>query len=375
MVIGFDGNEANTDARVGIHAYAYAIFSHMVPLLGEDMLRVYLKDKPMSDLPKKSNNVSYERVGPRRLWTQIGLPFRLFTEKKKPDIFFTPSHYAPRFSPVPVAIAVMDVSFLHFPETFAKKDLLQLTNWTKYSIKKARVIFTISQASKNDILEKYHVPKDRVVVTYPGIRDITSLRPEVFSKHMTKTEFGIKGDYFLFVGTLQPRKNIVGLVEAFSKLLKEKKIPEDVSLVIVGKKGWLYEEIVQAPEMYDVKNLVKFLEFVDDEDLPLLYKNAIAFVLPSLYEGFGLPVLEAMNYGCPVITSSVSSLPEAGGDAALYVDPKDVSDIASKMEKIYKDKNLRSEMIEKGKKQVTKFSWEKSAEKTLEVLREVVGNK
>lgn len=376
MIIGFDGNEANTTRRVGIGAYAYAIYTHMERFLsGDESFRVYMKNAPLPDLPKPSSRLAYEIVGPKRLWTQIGLPFRLFRERKKPDIFFTPSHYAPRFSPVPVAIAVMDVSFLHFPETFAKKDLIQLTSWTAYSIKKASVIFTISDASRNDILEKYHVDSRKVVVTYPGIRTISTLRPDVYSKNMTKTELGINGEYFLFVGTLQPRKNITRLIEAFSRLKKEKKIEDDVKLVIVGKRGWMYEEIIDAPRKYSVVSSVVFLEFVKDEDLPLLYKHAIAFVLPSLYEGFGLPVLEAMKFDCPVIISNVSSLPEAGGDAAIYVDPNDVSDIALKMGKVYQDKKLRTDMIEKGRQQVKKFSWETSAKKTLEVLREVVENK
>lgn len=373
MIIGFDGNEANIENRVGIGSYAYSIFTHMVKYLDDtDKIRVYVKDKPLKDLPRKTPQLSYSVVGPKMLWTQIGLPFRLFTERIKPDVFFTPSHYAPRFSPIPVAIAIMDVSFLRFPETFAKKDLLQLTNWTKYSVRKASRIFTISQASKNDILERYGVSDENVVVTYPGLRDIVSLRPDVYEKQMTHTKLGIKGDYFLFVGTLQPRKNIVRLIEAYSQLRKKKKIPEDVQLVIVGKKGWLFEDIITAPEKYGVTDEVKFLEFVSDEDLPLLYKNAIAFVLPSLYEGFGLPVLEAMNYGCPVITSNVSSLPEAGGDAAIYVNPESVEDIASKMEKVAGDRQLRREMIEKGKTQVKKFSWDTSAEKTLEVLKRIV---
>lgn len=147
--------------------------------------------------------------------------------------------------------------------------------------------------------------------------------------------------------------------------------PEVSSLIIVGKKGWLYEEILEAPKKFGVENKVKFLDFVPDEDLPLFYKNALCFVLPSLYEGFGLPVLEAMQYGCPVITSNVSSLPEAGGDAALYVDPKDVSDIADNLRLMIEKPQLREEFIEKGYKQVNKFSWEKTAKETLKVLEEV----
>ena len=130
---------------------------------------------------------------------------------------------------------------------------------------------------------------------------------------------------------------------------------------------------MNAPEKYGVAQRVKFLDYVADDELMLLYKEAECFVLPSLYEGFGLPVLEAMKYECPVITSNVSSMPEAGGDAAIYVDPESTDDIAEKLKKVLGDKKLRQEMVEKGKKQVKKFSWETSAKKTLDILEEVAG--
>ena len=176
-------------------------------------------------------------------------------------------------------------------------------------------------------------------------------------------KFGIKRDYILFVGTLQPRKNIERLVEAFSKLKNK-----ELELVIVGKKGWQYEEILAAPSKFGVSERVKFLDFVENKDLPSLYKNALCFVLPSLYEGFGLPVLEAMKFGCPVLTSNVSSLPEAGGDAAIYFDPTSAEDIAKSLQLVINDEGLRKEMIKKGYNQVKKFSWEKTAKETLKVL-------
>src|SRR3990167_11051261 len=172
-------------------------------------------------------------------------------------------------------------------------------------------------------------------------------------------KYGIEGNFFFFGGTLQPRKNLLRLIEAFSRICQPELVSgsqskrdsdlrqNDTELVIVVKKGWLYEEILEAPKKFGVEDKVKFLDYVSDEDLPLLYKNALCFVLPSLYEGFGLPVLEAMQYGCPVITSNVSSLPEAGGDAAVYVDPESVDDIASKIKKVIGSKDLRDDMVKK----------------------------
>ncbi|MBI2025951.1 MAG: glycosyltransferase family 4 protein, partial [Candidatus Levybacteria bacterium] len=293
----------------------------------------------------------------------IFYPLNLFLGKR-PDIFFTPTHYAPRFSRVPTAISIMDLSFIHFPNLFVKKDLYQLVNWTRYSVKNASKIFTISESSKSDIIDVYGVGKDKIHVTYPGIKEAVNVR--ILTMDDLRKKFGIDKNYILFVGTLQPRKNIVKLIEAFSKIERENLI-----LVIVGKKGWLYEDILSAPQKFNVSDRVKFLDFVQDQDLPSLYKNALCFVLPSLYEGFGLPILEAMKYGCPVLTSNVSSLPEAGGEAAIYFDPQDANDIKEKIEKVINSPKLRDEMIEKGKQQVKKFSWEKTARQTLQVLEDL----
>ena len=372
MIIGIDGNEANVEKRVGIGEYAFELLSQfssskfIPPKAGQSSkFIIYLKDKPRDDLPSRNENWRYRVVGPRKLWTQIGLPLSLFLHEPRPDVFFSPTHYAPRFSPSPTAISIMDLSYIYYPEMFRKSDLYQLRNWTSYSVKKASKIFTISKASKDDIIKVYEVPSEKVIATYPGIKQF-SMKSQFSNFKKIKDKYGIKGDFILFVGTLQPRKNIVRLIEAFSQIKTK-----DIQLVIVGKKGWLYEEILEAPKKYGIENSIKFLDFVPNEDLSVLYQNALCFVLPSLYEGFGLPVLEAMKYGCPVITSNVSSLPEAGGDAALYIDPLNVSDITAKIKMVFEDNKLRKEMIEKGKKQVAKFSWEKTAKETLKVLEEI----
>lgn len=358
MLIGIDGNEANVLRRVGIGEYSFELlkrFEEFHSQAGEIKFQIYLKNSPLPHMPKPRDGWRYRVIGPKLLWTQIALPLNLFLHRPAPDVFFTPTHYAPRFSPIPMVISVMDLSYIFYPELFKKSDLFQLINWTAYSVKKATKIVTISNASKDDIIKVYKVKSDKVQVIYPGIKA---------GSLMDKKE-NTEGEYILFVGTLQPRKNIVRLIEAFSRLVK--KHPK-IKLIIVGKKGWLWEDILNAPKKFSVEEKVKFLEFVSDEQLASLYQHALCFVLPSLYEGFGLPVLEAMKYGCPVITSNISSLPEAGGDAALYIDPQSTEDIAQKLEKIITDPVLRKELIEKGKKQIQKFSWEKSAQETLKVL-------
>lgn len=371
MLIGIDGNEANVAKKVGISEYAYQLLLQFYKNT-EIRFQIYLKDLPRSDMPKERQGWKYIIVGPRKLWTQIGLPLYLFSHFPRPNVFFSPTHYAPRFSPIPTAISIMDVSYLKYPQLFAKRDLYQLVSWTKYSANAAKRIFTISEASKNDILRGYKKNENEVVVTYPGIKQ-EGEKSNMLNKKELEEKFAIANDYILFVGTLQPRKNIERLIEAFASVIKEKK-QSNINLVIVGKKGWLYQPILEAPKKYGVSGEVKFLEFVSDDDLPSLYSNALMFVLPSLYEGFGLPVVEAMKYGTPVITSNVSSLPEAGGDAALYVNPESVEELTQAMEKLLNSPKLREEMVKKGYKHIKKFSWEKAATETLNVLEEIAKN-
>ncbi len=372
MLIGIDGNEANVTKRVGVGKYAFELLQQFSKAPSSKLqFLIYLKDRPLEDLPKENDFWKYKIVGPKKFWTQIGLPLNLYLDKPRPDVFFTPTHYAPRFCPCPSVISIMDLSFLHFPKMFKVSDLYQLKNWTAYSVKKAARIFTISKASKDDIIKYYHVSEERVVVTYPGTDE------KVVSMQDIREKYGLKGDYILSVGTLQPRKNFVKLIEAFSKIKQSSNgTIEQCQLVIVGKKGWLYEEILEAPKKFGVEDKVKFLDFVPDEDLPSLYQNAQCFVLVSLYEGFGIPALDAMKYGCPVIVSNVSSLPEVVGEAGILVDPDNAEKIAEGLLRVLRlPDEERETMIKKGFEQAKKFSWEKCAQETLEVLKDVATNK
>lgn len=376
MRIGIDGNEANVEKKVGISEYAFQLLTEFTKNTdSKNLFQIYLKDNPRVDLPVKGDHVTYRIVKPSKLWTQIGLPKDLFFHKPRPDVFFSPNHYAPRFSPIPTVISIMDLAFLKFPELFQRDDLYQLINWTKYSVKKAHAIIAISQSTKNDIIKEYHIPQEKVHVVYLGIKEVS--RASYKSMEELSKKYSVSKPYILFVGTLQPRKNVSKLIEAYSKVvssIQNSSPSKDLQLVIIGKKGWMYEEIIEAPKKFDVETRVKFLDFVPDSDLPSFYKHAEMYVLPSLYEGFGLPVLEAMKYGCPVLTSNISSLPEAGGDAALYFDPTDTHDIAKTIEKVLTNEKLRDDMIKKGYEHIKKFSWQKTAKEVLSVL-EGVGSK
>lgn len=381
MIIGIDGNEANVQKRVGISEYAYQLLLQFA----EDRSAkekgitfvIYLKDKPLESLPKENKHWQYRVVKPGKFWTQWRLPLDLYMHHPRPAVFFSMTHYAPRYSPVPTIVSVMDVSYLRFPDMFKTSDLYQLQHWTQYSVRNAKKVLTISNSSRDDIIKIYKKSHNDVVTIYPGIKHIQSLEPRIYGMNQIQTKYNVSGRFILFVGTLQPRKNIARLIEAFSKIKnadQEEKF-KDLQLVIIGKKGWQYEEILAAPEKFGVTESVKFLENVPDTDLDVFYQHALCYVLPSLYEGFGLPVVESMQRGCPVITSNISSLPEAGGDAAIYINPEDTDDIAHKITRVITDEKLRHELKEKGKKQITKFSWKKSAQETLEILEEVANKK
>lgn len=356
MIIAIDGYEANVDSRVGIGRYAYEIIKHIRSTSSPNSFRTYLPDPPLSDMPEQSEKWKYRLAGPKKFWTFLGLPFALTLDQPRADVIFSPTHYVPRWVSIPRVMAIMDVSYLEYPQMFRTRDLHQLVNWTAYSVGVARAILTISEFSKRAIIKAYGVSDKRVIVAYPGL-----------TMPNTQTKGNALGDYILSVGTLQPRKNFTRLIEAFSQI--SPKYP-GLSLVIVGKKGWLYEEILAAPKKHGVESRVQFLNFVSDEELSALYKHAKAFALPSLYEGFGLPVLEAMSFGTPVVVSNVSSLPEIAGEAGIYVDPEDLESIAKGLVEALEGKS-RDERARAAKTQVKKFTWEKAARQTLEVLEKV----
>lgn len=367
MRIGIDGNEANQKERVGIGRYGLELMNQFQRFVNLDLrFTIYLKDVPGRHMPQARDGWEYKVVGPGKLWTQLGLPLNLFLDKNKPDVFWTPTHYAPRFCPCPSVVSIMDLSYLHYPEMFKKRDLYQLRSWSKYSINKAVKILTISKATSTDIMRFYGVKSDKIVVTYPGVKMKSKIQNPKSEQILHK--YGVNSNFILYVGTLQPRKNLVRLIEAF-QLLENKQL----QLVMVGKKGWLYKEIFKRVKELGLEGRVVFTGFVPDEELSIFYKEAKLITLVSLYEGFGLPVLEAMSYGTPVVVSSVSSLPEIVGESGILVDPEDTASIASGIRKVLtmsdSDYNKLGQMA---KEQAAKFNWERTAKQTLAVLQEVV---
>lgn len=367
LKIGINADEANVGNPVGIGQFALNVISNLEKIDKENQYFLYLTSKKNKNLPESRKGWVYKHVWPKKLSTQFALPFNLLLNREHLDVFYTPTHYAPRFCPIPSVVSVMDVSYLLFPEYFAKKDLLQLTNWTKYSVENAKKVVVISENTKSDVLKFYKKKPEDVIVCYPGFtKNVERQISNPQSAEAVKNKYKITNDYIIAIGTLQPRKNYERLIQAFANLKKDGRKEQ---LVIVGKKGWLFEPIFDLVDRLNLKESVIFTGYATDEETKILLKNSLFYVLASLYEGFGIPVLEAQSFGVPVCISNVSSLPEIGGNTALYFKPESVKDIELKMREMFENSVLRKELSLKGKENVKRFNWEMCASGVLKTIR------
>ncbi len=380
MLIGVDASRVARAQRTGTEAYSLHLIRALIETGGEHQFRLYTPAPLSPDVMQSVGlvtprggqaNLSYEvRAIPfPRLWTHLRLAWEV--RRHPPDVLFVPAHVLPLVCPVPAVVTVHDLGYLYYPETHRRFDRWYLDWTTRRHAHLAACVVADSRATRADLIRHYQADPDRIVVVYPG-RDASLTRvvePEAIAA--VKARYSIGGDYFLYLGTLQPRKNLIRLVEAFARL---EPLTADLRLVLAGKKGWLYDDLFARVEALGLKDRVVFTGYVADDDKAPLLSGALALVYPSLYEGFGLPVLEAMACGTPVLTSNVSSLPEVAGSAAFLVDPLDVDAIAQAMSRLINDADLRNTLVEKGYAQIGEFSWAKAAREVLQVL-ESVANK
>lgn len=368
MRIGIDGNEANLENRVGANQYAAELLRSLetLPEAKKHEWVIYLKDKPLPHMPKKREGWRYEVLPGGGLWVLRKLMSHLWFTKIRPDAFFTPSHYAPPFLPMPMVMSIMDLGYLRFPEQFRKYDLYQLKYWGQWSMRKAKKIIAISESVKREIIEHYPWAGDKVTVTYLGY-DKERYDPGKIKEsevERIKKKYGIKGDYILFLSTLKPSKNLEGLLDAFAGIGKT-----DINLVVAGKKGWLYQSIFKKVKELGLEKRVIFTDFVPEEDKSSLVAGSRLLASPSFWEGFGMHVLEAMALGVPVVVSDVGSLPEITDETGFIVNPYDFQDIAKGLKKVV---SLSQTEYNKLSKELTiqaqKFDWEKTAMQTLKIL-------
>ncbi|MGE0129585.1 MAG: glycosyltransferase family 4 protein [Blastocatellales bacterium] len=373
MHIGIDAHAIGA-RQGGNETYIRNLIKSLAGIDGENRYTIYLANARAAAQWREGFTNQYKNFSVRLLppptplvRVPVFLAYELF---RRPVDVLHVQYTAPPFCRVPVVATIHDLAFERMPETFTRRGSFQLKLTVRRTAKKAARIATVSEYSRQDLLGIYKLPPEKVVVTYNGIEShFTPQQASPNEAEQIRQRFGVSRDFLLAVGSLQPRKNLVRLIRAYSKLRSER---EDFTpqLVIVGRKLWLTDGIFDEVNRQRWADDVILTGYVADEDLPALYRAARAFVYPSLFEGFGLPPLEAMACGTPVVTSGVSSLPEVTGDAALLIDPNDEQALANALIEILNNERLRVELREKGIAQAGKFTWRDAAEKTLRLYRE-----
>jgi glycosyltransferase involved in cell wall biosynthesis len=376
MHIGIDAHAIGAQ-QGGNETYIKNLIKSLAEVDGENRYTIYLANAEAAEawrdgFANHHKNFSIRLLPPPTPLVRVPvfLAYELF---RRPVDALHVQYTAPPFCTVPVVATIHDLAFEHLPETFTRRGSFQLKLTVRRTAKRAARIVTVSEYSRQDLINTYHLPPEKVVVTYNGVEPHFSPQPGSASEaEEIHRRFGISRNFLLAVGSLQPRKNLVRLIRAYSRLRSE---CENFThqLVIVGRKLWLADEIFAEVKKQRWSGDVILTGYVSDDDLPALYRTSSAFVYPSIFEGFGLPPLEAMACGTPVVTGDNSSLPEITGDAALLVDAYDEQSLANAMIEVVSNDRLRATMREKGIAQAKKFTWRAAAEKTLRLYREAYG--
>ena len=360
----------------GIGWYTHELLSRMVRNHPEHHF-IFLFDRPFDPEFVFGPNVTAVAAGPPArhpvlfyTWFEVTVPRLL--RKYKADVFLSPDGLSSLRTKVPTLLVMHDLAFEHYPEQLPLKHRLYLRRFSPRFAKKATKIITVSEFSKKDIAERYKISPDKIAVTYnganPDYRPLSHQEREEIKQELTGGH-----EYFLFVGAIHPRKNVLNLLKAF--ILFKKRHRGNIRLVIVGRFAWKNEELAQLKDTMLFKTEVIWKGYLDVKMLSKVTGAAYATVYPSLFEGFGIPILEALQCEVPVICSNTSSMPEVGGDAALLVNPKDPQDIADKMGMLYKDEALRNKLVAASAAQAAKFSWDASAEILMQNIEEVATKK
>lgn len=355
MRIAIDASRATTARVTGTERYALEIIREIIRQNRAHDITLYFRDAPSPDLFLPDERVTHRVIPFKRAWTHLRFATALWGQR--PDVTFVPAHTLPFIFPGRAIVTVHDLGYKHFPGAHPFRSRLYLDLTTRHSARRASLVLADSQATAADLSHFYSIENDKVRVVYPGV-----LPPPITSVDM-HSKYGLPARYFLFIGTLQPRKNIARIVQAYTRYRQMTDVP--AGLVLAGREGWLYDPAwVQGTEG------VQITGYIDEDDKGALLANALALVFPTLYEGFGFPVIEAMHCQTPVITSTTSSLPELTGDAALLVDPQDTGAIAEAMHRLAEDTVLRDNLVESGLVQAQQFTWERAGKAALLALEE-----
>ena len=349
-----------------LEGYGYFIFESFKYLVNRypEHQFIFIFDRPYDERFVFSSNIIPVVAGPParhpllwKYWYDVKIPAVL--KKYAADVFVSADGFCSLITKVPQCIVVHDLAFLHYPSHMKRSHLFFLKKYTPKYLQKAKAISTVSEFSKKDILHNYNVDADKINVVYNAAREIFKPAPRDI-KEVIREKYTSGREYFLYVGAIHPRKNLVNLLKAFSVFKKRQK--SNLRLVLVGRLAWKYDSFIMDLKRYKYKHDVLLLGYLGEEELVKIIASAYALVYPSLFEGFGVPILEAMKCDVPVITSANSSMQEIAKDAALYTDPEKFESLAEKMMLIYKDENLRKQLIEKGKLIALDYSWQRTAE-------------
>lgn len=301
----------------------------------------------------------------RRIWHAVPISYNAMFSLADVNVFF--NFIVPPRVRGKVITVIYDMTYLRFPETMNKSNFQRIRGDIARCVERSDKIITISEFSKREIQTLLQVPEEKIEIVYSA----PSITTEVTTFQMLQKRLNVQQPYLLYMGTIEPRKNLVRLIQAFDWLKKETKIPHQ--LVLAGGDGWKTEEIHRAAEMAQFANEIRFTGYLSSREKNTLYQNADLMVFPSLYEGFGMPPLEAMLFGCPTVCANTASLPEIAGEAAELVDPLSVQAIADGIWHVLSDSGYRHALIAKGVQQAARFSWDQSAGKMFRICKEVLG--
>ncbi|MCP4417534.1 MAG: glycosyltransferase family 4 protein [Chloroflexi bacterium] len=378
MNIGIDVTAALTQGG-GIGRYTRELVHALIALDSANRYRLF-SAKPPVNLPvadplPQAANVTYhpaplDERWLYRLWYRLRLPLPVQWMTGQLDLFHSPDFVLPPVGgSVPTLLTVHDLSFIHYPQTFPERLVSYLNEVVPWSVGRASHILADSEATKHDLSTVWHVPREKISVLYSGVNERFQPVDNVERITAVRQKYHLHSwPYVLSVGTLQPRKNYQMLIRAFQPLAD--KLPHH--LIISGGKGWLYDEMLAEVERQGLTGRIHFIGFVDDADLPTLYSEASLLAFPSLYEGFGLPLLEAMGCGTAVLTSNSSSLPEVAGEAAWQLAPQDQAAWTEAMYTLLTNFQAQNRLVTAGFSRIEHFSWQHSATQLLKIYQRLL---
>lgn len=364
MRIGFDASRLAVAARTGTEHYSWELLAALGQIDRRNQYTLYCNRVPAA-LPPLPSSFGLRPMPFPRAWTHGRLSLEMLLHP--PDVLFVPAHALPLIPARRSVVTIHDLGYEHYPEAHTRGQRLYHRFFTRLSARRATRIIAISEATRRDLEHFYGVPPAKISVVYHGVDG--RFQPIAGAQvDQTLGRYKIAQPYLLFVSTVQPRKNVVRLIEAFAAAQQAIPAADRPLLVLAGKRGWLTDEIERRAAELQIAPAVRFVGYVPDADLPALLSGALAYITPSLFEGFGMTVLEAQACGTPVLASNTSSLPEVVGDAGLLVDPLDVAAIAAGIVRLTTDADLRADLRERGLRHAAGWTWERTARETLAVL-------